>query len=113
MCDFSETTIDARNASLDECCKDAAEKIVTLRQSIDNIDNAVIALLSERFKTTQRIGELKARAGFAPADSNREKEQVRKLLELSEAVGLDSTIAIKYHEFVVSEAKKRHQQMQS
>lgn len=113
MCDFSETTIDVRDDSLNSSCKDAAAKIVTLRQSVDNIDNAVISLLAERFRTTRSIGELKAKAGFAPADAKRESEQISRLLELAKAAGLDAPIAIKYHEFVVTEAKKRHEQMQA
>lgn len=113
MCDFSETTIDARDDSLNSSCKDAAAKIVTLRQSVDNIDNAVISLLAERFRTTRSIGELKAKAGFAPLDAKRESEQISRLLELAKAAGLDAPIAIKYHEFVVTEAKKRHEQMQA
>lgn len=113
MCDFSETTIDVRDDILNSSCKDAAAKIVTLRQSVDNIDNAVISLLAERFRTTRSIGELKAKAGFAPLDAKRESEQISRLLELAKAAGLDAPIAIKYHEFVVTEAKKRHEQMQA
>ena len=112
MCDFSETTIDVRDDSLDLNCKDAAERIVTLRQSVDNIDNAVVSLLAERFKTTESIGELKAKAGFAPLDAKREQAQISRLLELAKIAGLDESIAIKYHEFVVTEAKKRHKKMQ-
>ena len=111
MCDFSETTIDARDNSSNTCCKDAAEKIIALRQSIDNSDGAVVALLAERFKITQRIGEIKAQAGFAPADTRREHTQVNRLLELAKTAGLDASIAVQYHEFVVTEAKKRHKQM--
>lgn len=113
MCDFSETTVDARDTSLTTCCKVAAEEIIVLRQSVDNFDNAIIALLAERFKTMKRIGELKAEAGFAPEDSKREQQQIESLLNIAENAGLDSSIALKYHEFVVTEAKKRHQQMQS
>ncbi|EIK87488.1 chorismate mutase [Gardnerella sp. KA00603] len=113
MCDFSETTINSSNTSLNKSCEDAADKILTLRKSIDNIDGAIIALLAERFKTTNRIGELKAKAKFAPLDSKREQEQVQRLLDLSAAAGLDESIALQYHKFVVTEAKKRHQKMQS
>ncbi len=113
MCDFTETTIDESDSSFDSRLEDAANKIFELRRSIDNIDGAVIALLAERFKNTHRIGELKAEAGFAPADSKREKDQVKRLLDLADLAGLDSSIALQYHEFVVTEAKKRHQQMQS
>ncbi|MEY3259495.1 MAG: hypothetical protein RIT46_324, partial [Pseudomonadota bacterium] len=33
-------------------------ELLTLRNSIDNIDAALIHMLSERFKCTQRVGKL-------------------------------------------------------
>ena len=38
------------------------------RQSIDNIDAALIHLLAERFKATQAVGRLKAASGMPPSD---------------------------------------------
>ena len=42
-----------------------------LRESIDNIDAALIHLLAERFKCTKAVGELKAREGLPPAGAAR------------------------------------------
>ena len=36
-------------------------ELLRLRESIDNFDAALIYLLAERFRCTQRVGELKAR----------------------------------------------------
>ena len=44
-------------------------ELVELRNSIDNIDAALVHLLAERFKTTQKVGRLKADSSHAPVGS--------------------------------------------
>ena len=44
------------------------EELARLRDSIDNIDAAVVHMLAERFKCTQQVGHLKARHQLPPAD---------------------------------------------
>ena len=51
-------------------------ELLRLRQSIDNIDAALIHLLAERFKATQSVGVLKARMDLPPADPAREERQI-------------------------------------
>ena len=54
--------------------RDAAmSALLGIRSSIDNIDAALIHLLAERFKFTQQVGRLKARAR-APAERSRPRE---------------------------------------
>ena len=43
----------------------------SLRDSIDNIDAAIIHMLAERFRCTQRVGQLKAEHHLPPADPSR------------------------------------------
>ncbi|EFL26940.1 LOW QUALITY PROTEIN: putative chorismate mutase, partial [Streptomyces himastatinicus ATCC 53653] len=43
-------------------------ELVRLRESIDNIDAAVVHMLAERFKCTQQVGHLKAAHKLPPAD---------------------------------------------
>ena len=86
-------------------------RIKALRQTIDNIDSAAIALLSERFKATSQVGVLKANAGFAPEDTKREDYQIERLHRIAMDAGLDPEIAEMYREFVVTEAKKRHKRI--
>ena len=62
----TETVIDAGTAQSNPEVADAVAKIAALRQSIDNVDTAIVSLLAERFKYTSQVGVLKARAGFAP-----------------------------------------------
>lgn len=87
------------------------QRIEVLRQSIDNIDMAIVALLAERFKATTQVGVLKAEAGFAPADYTREEYQIDRLQRIAQGAGLDPQIALMYKEFVVTEAKKRHKRI--
>lgn len=86
----------------------AAEKINALRTTIDNLDAAIVHLLAERFKTTKKVGEIKAKAGFLPEDRKREEYQLDRLKRLAKESGLDENIAEKYKIFVVEETKKRH-----
>lgn len=106
-----ETVIDTEGDWTDPEKAAAVAKIAQLRQSIDNVDMAMIALLAERFKYTAQVGLLKARAGFAPADYHREDYQMERLRRLAVDAGLDPEIADMYREFVVTEAKKRHQRI--
>ena len=100
----SETIIDARTAQNNPEVADVVAKIASLRQSIDNVDTAIVSLLAERFKYTSQVGVLKARAGFAPADYQR-------LHRIADEAGLDPEIAEMYREFVVTEAKRRHKRI--
>ena len=111
----SETIIDARTVYPDVWVggevADVVAKIASLRQSIDNVDTAIVSLLAERFKYTSQVGVLKARAGFAPADYQREHAQIERLHRIADEAGLDPEIAEMYREFVVTEAKRRHKRI--
>ena len=108
---WRDTTIDSQHVAHDPETMHITELIHTLRQSIDNVDTAVVSLLAERFKVTAQVGALKAKAGFAPADYQREDEQIKRLRRVAQEAGLDPEIAEMYREFVVTEVKKRHQRI--
>ena len=78
------------------------------RDSIDNIDAALIHLLAERFKCTQQVGALKAAAGMAPADPTREAAQISRLRKLAENAKLDPEFAEKFLTFIVTEVIRHH-----
>ena len=50
--DWQRTTIDSAQAAAHPETAQAVARIKALRQTIDNIDSAAIALLAERFKAT-------------------------------------------------------------
>lgn len=79
-----------------------------LRDSIDNIDAALIHLLAERFKCTQAVGELKAKEKLPPADPAREKIQVERLRKLAITAKLDPAFAEKFLAFIIEEVIHHH-----
>jgi chorismate mutase len=85
-----------------------AEELLRLRMSIDNMDAALVHLLAERFKVTQRVGELKAAHGLPPADPVREAQQIERLRALAEDARLDPEFAEKFLNFVVAEVVRHH-----
>src|ERR1700722_18421734 len=80
-----------------------------LRDSIDNIDAALIHILAERFKCTKLVGELKARHGLPPADPVREAHQIARLRALAKTARLDPDFAEKFLTFIVQEVIRHHE----
>ena len=81
------------------------------RESIDNIDAALVFLLSERFKITQKVGLYKKQKKLPPADKGREKVQVERLRELARAAKLDPDFTEKFLNFVIQEVIRNHEQI--
>jgi chorismate mutase len=84
-------------------------ELQALRNSIDNIDAALIHLLAERFKCTQAVGRLKADRGLPPADPGREAQQIARLRKLADAAKLDPDFAEKFLNFIVTEVIRHHE----
>ena len=84
-------------------------ELARLRSSIDNLDAALVHLLAERFKVTQRVVELKATEGLPPADPNREKRQIERLRHLAADADLDPEFAEKFLTFIVTEVVRHHE----
>jgi len=88
---------------------EAREELLRLRSSIDNMDSMLVHLLAERFKVTQRVGELKAKHGMPPADPDREARQIARLRSLAEESQLDPEFAEKFITFIVREVVRHHE----
>ena len=88
-------------------------ELARLRHSIDNIDAALIHILAERFKATQRVGVLKAELGLPASDPGREAIQVARLRELAREADLDPVFAEKFLAFIVEEVIRHHEAIAS
>lgn len=88
-------------------------ELTGIRSSIDNIDAALVHLLAERFKCTQRVGRLKAEHGLPPSDPARETEQIERLRALAVDADLDPAFAEKFLTFIIAEVIRHHEAIRS
>ena len=79
------------------------------RESIDNIDAALVFMLAERFKVTQAVGRYKAAAGLPPADPGRETAQIERLRALAKSANLDPDFSEKFLRFIIDEVIRHHE----
>ena len=89
--------------------QDTNLQLIAYRDSIDNIDAALIFLLSERFKITQKVGILKAKNTLPAADKSREAKQLVRLCKFAQEAGLDPVFTEKIFNFIVAEVVKNHE----
>ena len=90
----------------------ADETLARYRDSIDNIDAALVFMLAERFKITQAVGEHKAAHGLPPADPAREERQIARLRQLAQDARLDPDFTEKFLRFIIDEVIRHHARMQ-
>jgi chorismate mutase len=81
------------------------------RESIDNIDAALVFLLAERFKVTQAVGRYKAESGLPPADPGRERAQIERLRGLAQSANLDPDFSEKFLRFIIDEVIRHHERV--
>ncbi|AZQ76995.1 chorismate mutase [Flaviflexus ciconiae] len=93
-----------------EQAQDIPEGLRTARESIDNIDAALIHILAERFRCTKQVGKLKAELGLPASDPGREERQIARLKTLAEESGLDPVFAEKFLKFIVTEVIRHHEE---
>ena len=86
--------------------------LASYRESIDNIDAALVFMLAERFKITQKVGAYKAQHNLPPADPARESQQIARLRELARRANLDPEFSEKFLRFIIDEVIRHHARLQ-
>jgi len=89
----------------------AQNELTVLRASIDNLDAALVHLLAERFRCTEKVGRLKADTGMPPADPRREAYQIQRLQALATTSGLDPRFAEKVLALIIDEVIRNHESL--
>ncbi|GAB4557945.1 MAG: chorismate mutase [Rhizobacter sp.] len=84
------------------------QELLEIRKSIDNLDNALVAVLAERFRLTERVGFLKRDLNLPPEDRERESAQEKHYSELASSYGLDRATLIEIMRTIISQVKRRH-----
>lgn len=79
-----------------------------LRNSLDNLDNALIYMLAERFRVTQKVGEYKKAHGLPAVDESREAAQFARINQLAEQAGLDQDFAHDMLRLIIDKAVENH-----
>lgn len=87
------------------------EDLEDYRKSIDNIDNAIVAMFAERFKVTNKVGVYKAENQLPAKDAARESKQFTRIEELADSYGLDKEFAVSYLETVISKVVSNHREI--
>ncbi|WP_085687246.1 MULTISPECIES: chorismate mutase [unclassified Pseudomonas] len=85
-------------------------QLTAFRQTIDNIDAALIHMLAERFRCTDEIGLLKAQHQLPAVDETREQYQYERLTALARQASLDTALVQRLMQFVINEVVERHRQ---
>lgn len=91
----------------------ATEQLLQFRKSIDNLDDALIRILAERFRITKAVGILKATHDLPAGDPAREKQQAERLRALAVDADLDPDFAEKVLRFIIDEVIRHHEQARS
>ena len=87
------------------------KELPLLRQKIDEIDDRIVELISERFKITDEIGSLKADSSAPAVDAARERHIISRLIEKSRNLSLNPDLISSIFKSILSEVVLKHQQI--
>ena len=77
-----------------------------LRNEMDAVTLEMINLLKTRTDIAKQIGEVKKSIGKGVADEEREENLRRKIMKVTQEIGLDETLASKFLNFLLNESIK-------
>jgi chorismate mutase len=71
----------------------AAERVESLRSSIDRIDEMLVSLIGERQRLARAIGTAKRTAAMPPVDATREHDVIQRIANHASDHGVNETEA--------------------
>lgn len=104
-------SFDREATSMEGVDQAVLDELFAMRRTIDNMDAALVHILAERFRATQRVGHLKAEHQLPAGDPGREAAQIKRLRALAEAAQLDPEFAEKFLNFIISEVIRHHEKI--
>ncbi len=84
------------------------EELLSLRKTLDRIDENLIELIAERFRITGEVGQIKKNNNLPSSDPERERQQMERISSLALKSGLDPEIARKVLRLLIDEAVRNH-----
>lgn len=87
------------------------KELPDLRQKIDEIDDRIVELISERFRITDEIGTLKADSSAPALDAEREQHIISRLTEKSGKLAVNPDLISSIFRSILSEVVLKHQQI--
>jgi len=90
----------------------AQNELEEYRKSIDNLDSALIAILAERFRVTEKVGRVKAAVGLPAMDPERELRQIEHFRERASFHDLNVDVAVDIFTRIFEHVKARHEVLQ-
>jgi chorismate mutase len=81
------------------------EEILDLRGQIDELDNEILRILSERAELSIRVGQAKRRTGLAARSSYRERAILRRIVKANEGP-LDNAAIRRIFRLIVQESRR-------
>jgi len=80
-----------------------------LRDTIDRLDEDIVALIAKRFAVTHQVGVLKARHGVDAVDPSRENAQMARYDALARQYGLNAGFIRQVFRGLIDEVVLNHQ----
>ena len=71
----------------------AAERVDSLRASIDRIDEMLVSLIGERQRLARAVGTAKKSANLPPVDATREHDVIQRIVDHASDHGVSETEA--------------------
>ncbi len=75
-------------------------RLKSYRKKIDQIDKQIVELLKKRVELAKEIGKIKEELGTQSFDLGREKEVIKKVLELNQGIFPEEALRIIYSEII-------------